>query len=103
MGLFSFLSGGGGIKEALNRNAVIIDVRTAAEFDRGRVPGSINIPLDRLAVNTRRIKEMNRPVIVCCSSGSRSSTARQQLKEAGIRDVYNGGSWESVLRKINHL
>lgn len=103
MGLFSFLFGGGSVTEALKQGAVIIDVRTAAEFDRGKVPGSINIPVDRIDINTKRIREMNKPVILCCASGARSSEALSKLKAAGVKEVYNGGSWESVYAKLQRL
>ena len=103
MGFFSFLFGGESIKEALKKGAVIIDVRTAAEFDNGKVPGSVNIPVDRISINAGRIKLMNKPVVVCCASGARSSQAKEILKKAGIKEVYNGGSWQSVLKQWNAL
>jgi phage shock protein E len=104
MGIFSFLGlGTGSIKEALRKGAVVIDVRTAYEFDQGRVPDSINIPVDRISVNAERIKAMKRPVILCCNSGARSSTALQILKAKGVKEVYNGGSWENVIRIMKKL
>lgn len=103
MGLFSFLSGGGKVKEALKKGAVVIDVRSAAEFDRGRVPGSINIPVDRISINIGRIREINKTIVLCCESGFRSGKAMNLLRSAGINDVFNGGSWESVLKKVQSL
>ena len=101
--MFGFLFGNNKIKEALKKGAVIIDVRTPHEFDNGKIPHSINIPVDRIASNVERIRSMNKPVVVCCESGMRSNKARTILKSAGIDEVYNGGSWESVLRIINKL
>lgn len=101
--MLAFLFGKNKIKEALKNGAVIIDVRTPHEFDNGKVPRSINIPVDRMASNVERIRSMKRPVIVCCESGVRSNTARNILRSAGVREVYNGGSWQSVLRIINKL
>ena len=99
MSLLSLLGfGKGKIKDALRRGAIIIDVRTATEFDQGKVPGSINIPVDRIAVNAVRIKGMHRPVIFCCASGERSSHAVSIMKEKGLKEVYNGGSWLTVLK-----
>ena len=99
MGLFSFLGlGNSQIKEALKKGAIIIDVRTANEYDMGRIPDSINIPVDRITVNAERIKQMKRPVIFCCASGARSSTAARIMKEKGLKEVYNGGSWVNVLK-----
>lgn len=104
MGIFSFFGlGGNNVREALRKGGVVIDVRTAQEFDNGHVPGAINIPVDRLDINVERIRSMNRPVVTCCSSGARSGDAVQFLKSKGIREVYNGGSWESVWRNINRL
>jgi phage shock protein E len=88
------------IKEALRKGAVVIDVRPAYAFDQhGRVPGSVNIPLDRIAINIERIKSMNKPVVICCAFGTDCANAARMLKEKGI-EVYNGGRWESVLKKI---
>ena len=91
------------VKEALQKGAVIIDVRTPHEFDNGKVPGSINIPVDRISISVERIRSMKKPVIVCCESGARSNQAKNILKSAGINEVYNGGSWESVLKIRNKL
>jgi phage shock protein E len=101
--MFGFLFGKNNIKEAIQKGAVIIDVRTPHEYDNGRIPGSINIPVDRISVSIERIKSMKKPIILCCNSGTRSSQAKDILKSAGLQEVYNGGSWESVLRIINKL
>ena len=101
MGLFSFLGFNNRIAEAINNGAVIIDVRPAYAFDQhGRVPGSINIPLDRITINIERIRSMNKPVVICCAFGMDCDKAARMLKKNGISDVYNGGSWQSVLRKV---
>ena len=101
--MFGFLFGKKNLKEALKKGAVIIDVRTPHEYDNGKVPGSINIPIDRISASIERIRSMKKPVIVCCESGMRSNTAKSILKSAGLQEVYNGGSWESVLKTINKL
>ena len=94
---------GNKIKEALRKGAVVIDVRTPHEFDQGKVPGSINIPLDRIAANADRIRNMKQPIIFCCASGHRSGIAVRTMKEKGLKEVYNGGSWQSVLKMMNKL
>ena len=101
--MLDFLFGKNKIKEALRNGAVIVDVRTPHEYDNGRIPGSINIPVDRISASVERIGSMKKPVIVCCESGARSNTAKSILKSAGIQEVHNGGSWESVLKIINKL
>src|SRR5262245_32839707 len=100
MGLLSFLGLNDKVAEAIDNGAVIIDVRPAFAFDqRGRVPGSINIPLDRIPINIDRIRSMKRPVVVCSEYGSDCANAVRLLKSSGVKEVYHGGSWESVLRK----
>jgi phage shock protein E len=96
MGLLSFLRPGTSLKELLRKGAVIIDVRTPNEFDRGKIPDSINIPVDRIASNAERIRQIKHPVIFCCSSGERSRQAVAVMKKNKKADVYNGGDWEKL-------
>jgi len=99
MGLLSIFGiGKGKIKDAIRKGAVIIDVRSAAEYDRGHIPHALNIPADRINVSIPRIKGLNKPVIICCNSGERSSAAYGILKQQGVKEVYNGGNWEKLLR-----
>ena len=91
------------IKDALRKGAIVIDVRTAYEFDQGHVPDSINIPVDRIDINTQRIKGFKRPVIFCGSYYEHSSRATRIMKEKGLKEVYNGGSWEAVLKIFRKL
>jgi len=101
MGILSWLGfGNNSIKQAIEAGAVIIDVRTPYEFDQGKIPGSINIPVDRISTQIDRIQKMNKPVILCCASGMRAGIAKSTLKRAGIKVVYNGGGWQSLLRKL---
>ncbi|MBL7745863.1 MAG: rhodanese-like domain-containing protein [Chitinophagaceae bacterium] len=104
MGFLSFLGlGSGNIKNALRKGAIIIDVRTATEYDNGHIPDAFHIPVDRIKANAERLKESKLPIVLCCSSGDRSSTALQILKDKGVKDVYNGGNWETLLRLIKSL
>jgi phage shock protein E len=104
MGLLSLLGlGSGKIKAALRKGAIIVDVRTAAEFDRGHIPDAFNIPADRINVSIQRIKAAKKPVILCCNSGAKSSTALHLLKTQGVKEAYNGGSWENLLKLIRSL
>jgi phage shock protein E len=82
----------------LKNGAVVVDVRTKTEYAAGHIKGSINIPLQELSNNLSKIKK-NSPVITCCASGMRSSTAASLLKAKGYNDVYNAGSW-MTLKKI---
>jgi phage shock protein E len=94
------LGGSGGIRQALREGAVVIDLRTAYEFDQGHIPRSLNIPVDRIRVNITRIRDLNRPIILCCAGGAHCRDAASMLHEAGIGRVHIGGSWESVWRMM---
>lgn len=83
-------------KQLLDSGAVIIDVRTPAEFNGGSAPGSENIPLGSLSAKVKQIKSLGVPVICVCASGMRSGTAKAQLSAAGI-DAHNGGPWTKML------
>ena len=102
--MFSFLKktfGPGTDFKALKQaGAIIIDVRSPQEFDRGHIQGSKNIPVNIIQREVNSIKKLNKPVITVCQSGARSSMAKSALKAAGI-EVYNGGSWLSLRSKLN--
>ncbi len=84
-----------------NREAVIIDVRPMADYNKGHILNAINLPLNSLKTQLNQIKKyQNKPIIVACRSGAQSSMACKQLRENGFAEVYNlsGGilSWESA-------
>lgn len=85
--------------ELVKNGAQIIDVRTRQEYASGNVKGSINIPLNELQANLKKIKK-DKPVITCCASGMRSSSARGILTSNGYTEVYNGGGWSSLQSKL---
>lgn len=99
MGFLSKLFGGGSdkLQEYKDKGAIVIDVRTPAEFQGGHVKGAKNFPLQSIGGKTKEIAKLNKPVILCCASGMRSGQATSILKSAGI-DCVNGGSWTTVNR-----
>ena len=84
---------------ALN-DGIIIDVRTAAEFNSGHIKDATNINFyandftDKL-----KIVRKNVPIYVYCRSGGRSSSAAKKMEKLGFSEVYNLlggiGSWNS--------
>ncbi len=101
MGLLDFLFGNKNkiIEDFMSRDAIIIDVRTKAEFEMGAIPGSKNIPLQIINSKIKDIKKFKRPVITCCASGIRSGSAASILKNQGI-EAMNGGGWKSLHHHI---
>ena len=98
MGLLDILGFGNKneqIQEFINRNAVIIDVRSPLEYSSGHVKGSQNIPLNSIKHKIDKVKKLNKPIITCCASGIRSGSAANTLKQNGI-ETMNGGSWTNV-------
>lgn len=86
-------------KTMVQQGAVIIDVRTAGEYNAGHIKGSLNIPVDRIGSKIEDIKKKGKPVITCCRSGARSGMAAGILKKQGI-ECYNGGPWNSLQQQI---
>lgn len=97
MSILSNIFGGGNqkVKTLLDNGAVVIDVRTPGEFQGGNVAGSINIPLQEIQKRVNEIKEMNKPIVLCCASGMRSGQASGFLKKEGVA-CENGGGWKQV-------
>jgi phage shock protein E len=86
--------------QLVNEGAVIVDVRSKGEFDGGHIRNSINIPVNELGGNLNKLKDKNKPVIVCCASGMRSAAAKKMLQANGYTAVYNGGGWAGLQNKI---
>ncbi len=89
------------MKELMDQGAIIIDVRTKGEYAGGHIKGSINIPVDQLKSNLKKIKSKDQIVITCCASGMRSASAKGMLKSEGYTNVHNGGAWSSLEYKIS--
>lgn len=83
---------------AAERAPVIVDVRAPAERQQKRIPGSVGIPLTRLA---ERLPELpsDRPLLVHCAGGYRSAIAASLLQRHGfaqVSEIAGGiGAWEA--------
>lgn len=86
--------------DLVKQGAVVLDVRSEGEYSRGHIKGSLNIPVDTLNNNLNKLKDKNKTIITCCASGMRSASAKSILKSNGYSQVYNGGSWSSLQKKI---
>lgn len=84
-----------------DRSVTLLDVRTAAEAERGKIDGFINIPLDSLRARIDEIPK-DKPVYVHCHSGLRSYIACRILSGNGYDCCNLAGGWrlyESVLHE----
>jgi rhodanese-related sulfurtransferase len=91
------------LRERLGDSATaprLIDVRTSAEFEAGRIPGAVNVPLDVLREQLDDLRPLLRgqDVVLVCRSGRRAGQAQEALARAGFDDseVLAGGilDWE---------
>lgn len=97
--IFRILTFDEGIESQLSGGAIILDVRTTAEYESGHIEGAINIPLGHVR---ERYKELNpsKTYITTCSHGLRSMKVEHLLKERGFQHVYNGGAWPDLEKLI---
>ncbi len=77
-------------EELIAKGAVLIDVRTDAEYRQGNIKGSVNIPVESIETITY---DKDTVIIVYCRSGNRSSVAAKALKDMGYTSVYDFGSY----------
>lgn len=82
-------------KKLVKEGALLVDVRSPAEFAQGNIKGSKNIPLQELPKRLKDFGPANRTIVVCCQSGMRSSMAARALKRAGYARVFNLGGWQN--------
>ena len=78
----------------------LIDVRSVEEFRTGSVPDAINIPLNEVVSRLEELKELQ-PMLIFCAAGVRSQKAIDFLKQNGVMQVENGGSWLDVNARLN--
>ncbi|WP_427172210.1 rhodanese-like domain-containing protein [Arthrobacter sp. 92] len=72
-----------------HQDLVVIDVRSAAEFESMHIRGSYNVPLPLLSEHTEEFAaRLGSRVVLVCQSGARAEQARQRLGGAGIGTAY---------------
>lgn len=76
----------------IEKNIILLDVRTKGEYDSGHIKDSMLIPVDNLKEEAEsKLKDKDTPVFVYCRSGNRSTTAAKILVDLGYKNVYNLG------------
>jgi phage shock protein E len=87
----------------LKNGAVVIDVRSANEFNSGHIMQARNMPLDRLEMTApSALIDKNKVLLLHCASGVRSRMAKKQLEELGYKNVFNLGSYDRAAKIITN-
>lgn len=79
------------IRRALQEGATILDIRTPAEYQRGHLAGSLNVPLAELLRELPSIPK-GRPVVTCNADDAQSAAAAEILIAHGFHAL-DGGGW----------
>ena len=74
----------------INQGALLVDVRSQAEFDAGHIRDARHLPQEQVAGAAESLKKFKDKVIVaCCESGMRSGAAARVLRTLGFGKVVN--------------
>ncbi|MBQ0026929.1 MAG: hypothetical protein KBS79_06145, partial [Lachnospiraceae bacterium] len=68
--------------------SVLLDVRTKGEYEKGNLPGSINIPVDELRDRFSEIPK-DKEIWIYCQVGLRGYIGQRILMQSGFDTVYN--------------
>ena len=86
-----------------HKDALILDVRTAAEYESGHIPNAVNLSNEDIqAGKVDSLKDKSQLIMVYCRSGNRSRQAAQKLAELGYTNVVDFGgiqSWQGDIEK----
>lgn len=74
-----------------DENAVILDVRTEDEVNRGQIPGAKNIDIYKGQGFVYEVEELDKTknYYVYCQAGMRSAKACDVMNQLGIENTYN--------------
>lgn len=86
-----------------NKNYIILDVRTIAEYNEGHIPNAICIPNETIGSNTiSELPDKEQLILVYCRSGNRSKQAAEKLRKLGYTNLIEFGGiidWKGEIVK----
>jgi rhodanese-related sulfurtransferase len=91
-----------GLTALVNRdNALVVDLRPAADFEKGHIPGSKNVQMSQFDPESKQLAPAKAlPVVLVCKTGQTAGTAAKRLKKAGFEHVHvlDGGigGWQQA-------
>ncbi len=86
----------------INRdNALVVDLRPQADFEKGHIPGSKNVQMSQFDPENKQLTAARAlPVVLVCKTGQTASSAAGRLHKAGFERVYvlDGGigAWQQA-------
>jgi len=91
----------GATKLINHQDALVVDVRPAADFAQGHIINALNLPMNGFKKQIGTLhKHKERSILVTCRSGSQSAMACQQLRKEGFEKIHNlrGGvlAWQNA-------
>ena len=91
-----------GVTALVNReDALVVDLRPIADFDKGHIPGAKNVQMSQFDPENKRLAAAKAlPVVLVCKSGQSSGGAAKRLRKAGFDRVFvlDGGiqAWQQA-------
>lgn len=88
-------------------DALLLDVRTPAEFEDAHIEGSVSRPLSELDVaEVKKLAATKNTCVLICRSGTRARQAAEKLSAAGLvsLSILEGGvqAWEAAGLPLVH-
>ena len=78
------------LKERVKTGAILLDVRSAQEYQEGHLEGAILVPEYEIEKNIEKIiNDKHQEIIIYCTSGSRSKKAYKTMRRKGYDNLYN--------------
>lgn len=82
-------------------NALVVDLRPIADFEKGHVPGAKNVQMSQFDPENRALAAARGlPVVLVCKAGQTSGDAARRLRKAGFEKVFvlDGGigAWQQA-------
>jgi rhodanese-related sulfurtransferase len=85
----------------VRRGAMVIDVRTPAEFNSGHLSQAFNMPVDEIdSLLPSKVRDKDRVILVHCKTGLRSKKAKSKLERQGYKNVFDLGSYERAFKIV---
>lgn len=91
-----------GLTALVNRdNALVVDLRPMADFEKGHIPGSKNVQMSQFDPENKQLAAARSlPVVLVCKTGQTAGQAAKRLKKAGFEHVHvlDGGigAWQQA-------